>query len=84
MFWKMFRSTDPHTSVMAAATVNATELENVVLDAIKSFGHRGCISDDICAALPDIPYNSVTPRFKRLVDKGLVKATGEVRKARIS
>lgn len=82
MFWTNFRRTDPHTSVEAGMSVNTTELEEVVLNAIRSFGVRGCISDDICGVLPHLAYNSITPRFKRLIDKNLVKTTGEVRKAK--
>ena len=82
MFWKLFRRTDPHTSVLAAASIDASELENVVYEAIKGFGNGGCISDDVCRVLNPLPYNTITPRYRKLLDKGLIEATGETRKAK--
>jgi hypothetical protein len=81
MFWKFFRKTDPHTSVLAAAAIDATELERIVYEAIKGFGQRGCISDDVCRVLNPLPYNTITPRYRTLLNKRLIEATGETRKA---
>jgi predicted MarR family transcription regulator len=81
MFWKFFRRYDPQTSADAAASLNVTELETTVYEAIKSFGRHGCISDDVCAVLPNLRYGSITPRFRKLLEKGLIEATGETRRA---
>jgi len=81
MFWKMFRRYDPQTSADAAASLKVTELETIVYEAIKSFGRTGCISDDVCAVLADIRYGSVTPRYRKLLEKGLIEVTGETRRA---
>ena len=81
MFWKMFRRYDPQTSADAAASLNVTELEAVVYEAIKSYSAAGCISDDVLALLPGYRYGSVTPRYRKLMEKGLIEVTGETRRA---
>ena len=81
MFWKLFRKYDPQTSADAAESLNVTELEAVVYEAIKSFGRTGCISDDVLVVLPDIRYGSITPRYRKLLEKGLIEITGETRRA---
>jgi len=81
MFWKLFRKYDPQTSADAAESLNVTELETTVYEAIKTFGVRGCISDDILVLLPSIGYGSITPRYRKLLEKGLIEVTGETRRA---
>jgi hypothetical protein len=60
----------PTTSKMAAASIDATRLENLVYETIYKFGPSGAISDQVQDALPDLSYSSVTARFKRLIDGG--------------
>jgi hypothetical protein len=81
MFWKFFRRYDPQTSADAAASLNVTELETTVYEAIKGFGAAGCISDDVLGTLPHFRYGSITPRYRKLVEKGLIEVTGETRRA---
>ena len=70
--YKLARRDDPATSHAAAESLNVTAMEKIVYDAICSFGDRGCIADQVCDALPGHRYNSITPRFKALKEKGLV------------
>jgi hypothetical protein len=77
---KLTRREDPATSHAAGQRVNTTKLEQVVLDAIRGFGVRGCISDDVLRALPTLRYNSVTPRYAALIEKGYVVRTWATRK----
>ena len=77
----MARCTDPDTSKAAAALLDPTKLEGEVLAAIKSFGTNGCISDQIEAKLSHIKCSSVTPRYAKLNQKGLIRDSGERRVA---
>lgn len=74
------RSTDPQTSKNAITETSATHLEQLVLAAIRFFPN-GCIGEDIERLLSHIPYRTVSPRFRPLIEKGLVLDTGEKRKA---
>lgn len=73
----LFRKTDPDTSKAAAKTV-VTNMETVVLEAIKAFPD-GCIADDVVAHL-QMRWDTVTPRFAPLLRKKLIIDTGERRK----
>lgn len=73
---KLVRRKDPDTSHQAAAKVDTTKLEQMVYEAIKSFGPSGCISDQILAMFPNYPYSSVTARYRALLDKGFIEDTG--------
>jgi len=75
-FFKLFRKNDPHTSAEAAGKVDTTKLEQMVYETIKKFGEKGCISDDVLAVYPYLPYSSVTARYKSLMDKGLIDVIG--------
>jgi hypothetical protein len=75
----MARCTDPDTSKAAAAALDPTKLEKEVLDAIKSFGNEGCISDQVEAKLSHIKGSSLTPRYAGLCKKGLIEDSGERR-----
>ena len=44
---KLHRKADPETSKEAAHSVNATKLEERVLDAVRSFGSTPCIGDEV-------------------------------------
>ena len=76
----LHRTDDVDTSVEAANLVDTSELESLVYETIKSFGDRGCISDEVRAKLPGLPYSSVTARYRALLDKDLIVDTGERRK----
>jgi hypothetical protein len=76
---KLARRGDPDTSNEAAQAVDTTKLEALVYEAIRSFGDQGCISDDVRAMFPSLPYSSVTARYKALIDKGYIEDTGDRR-----
>jgi hypothetical protein len=59
--------------------VDTTKLEGLVYEAIKKFGDKGCISDQIRAMHPSYPYSSITARYRALLDKGFIVDTGERR-----
>jgi hypothetical protein len=44
------------------------------------WGSNGCIADDVGESLPDILSNSLTPRYKQMVEAGMIEVTGERRK----
>lgn len=73
---KLARSNDPDTSKDAASSVDSTKLEAMVYEAISRFGEAGCISDEIRDLFPDMPYSSVTARYRALLDKGFIIDTG--------
>ena len=77
---KLVRRDDPATSHDAAESIDATAMESVVADAIWEFGAAGAIADQVCNALPHHRYNSVTPRFKALKEKGIIITDGTKRK----
>ena len=76
---KLVRTNDPDTSHAAANAVDTTKLEGLVYEAIKKFGDKGCISDQIRAMHPNYPYSSITARYRALLDKGFIVDTGERR-----
>lgn len=73
---KLVRTHDPITSHEAAHKVDSTKLEKMVYEAIASFGEQGCISDDVLALFPFMPYSSITARYKALYTKGLIEIDG--------
>lgn len=77
------RATDPETSKEAAKSVNVTYLEGKVLKAIQAAGEKGATQDDLVESL-GLPSNSITPRFKPLMNKGLVQDSGTARKGHYS
>ena len=79
--YKLVRRNDPSTSHDAAEQMDATAMESIVADAIWQIGAGGAIADDVCNALPQHAYNSITPRFKPLKEKGIVIVDGTRRKA---
>jgi hypothetical protein len=74
---KLVRRNDPDTSRAAADLVDSTRLEQMVYEAIKNFGASGCISDQILSHFSNLPYSSVTARYRALLDKGLIEDTGQ-------
>ena len=77
---KLVRKNDPETSRAAANAVDTNRLEGMVYEAIKKFGDQGCISDQVLAMHPEMPYSSITARYRALLDKGFIVDTGERRK----
>lgn len=77
---QLYRTGAPDTSVAAAYEVNTSRLEKMVHDVIRSFGVKGCISDDVREVMSDFAYSSVTARYRSLEEKELIRYTGEKRK----
>ena len=77
----LVRSSDPDTSQAAAASVNSTQLEKMVYEAICTYPD-GCISDQLLERFSGFPYSSITARYRALLDKGFIEDTGERRKGR--
>lgn len=71
-----YRSSDPDTSRDAAFSININHLQEIVLKAIRSFGDKGCIFDDIQDMHPNISHSGISTRFSELVRKGLIEDTG--------
>lgn len=59
--------------------VDIAGLEWMVYKAIRIYGYRGCISDQLLIRFHDYPYSSITARYKALLDKGYIEDTGERR-----
>lgn len=74
---KLVRRTDPSTSVDGACAVKTSQAEKEVYDAIKSFGKQGCIATQVEKMIPHRPSHSITPRFRPLLDKGLIEECGK-------
>jgi hypothetical protein len=73
------RNTDPDTSHAAAAAVDARGLCEIIYRVISGYPD-GCIADDVEAALPHILSHSLTPRYRQMIDAGMIEVTGEKRK----
>lgn len=67
------------TSKAAAEQVDTTKLERMVYEVIEDIGVDGAISDQIRTRLPEVSYNSITPRFAALKRKGWIYCNGETR-----
>ena len=74
--FKLFRKNDPQTSFEAAEKVDTASLEKIVYETIKGFGEAGCISDQVLELNPNLPYSSVTARYKSLLTKGYIEING--------
>ena len=74
------RGTDPSSSKAAGMSFDPTMLELEVLNAIRSFGTEGATQDDVLTKLRRISHSSITPRFRPLLNKGLVNDSGLKRK----
>lgn len=72
----LYRADAPETSIDAAKSIDCTELELMVLGAIRNFGRVGCISDEVLEVFPGYAYSSVTARYRALKDKGLIEIIG--------
>ena len=70
------RSSDPATSHEAAAGVNANSLEMTVVEALKELGPSTSFE---AATHLDIHPWSISPRFRPLARKGLIRDTKTTR-----
>lgn len=77
---RLYRADGTDTSRKAAEQVPVSVLEHIVYGAVKHYGRAGCIQDQVLYDLAQFNYNSITPRFRALLDKGLIEDTGERRK----
>ncbi len=75
----MHRKGDAKTSVNAAHKVNSRTLEQRVYDTIRSYGPKGCISDEVIRKHADHTPGSITPRYAGLRRKALIVCSGETR-----
>jgi hypothetical protein len=67
------------TSLAAYHSVDLTELEQLVLDTVESYGITGCISDEVRARHPTLSYSSITARFASLEAEGQIFRAGDTR-----
>lgn len=71
------------TSAAALDSIDAPRLEAMVLAVITEHGKAGVISDDVRRVMVlqhgTMAYSSVTARYRKLIDKGLIIDTGERR-----
>lgn len=74
--FRLVRSDGTDTSYEAAHQIDTTRLESMVYEYIYSMGTRGCISDEVREAFPELAYSSITARYRALLDKNLIVDTG--------
>jgi len=67
------RSTDPHTSHLAAAFVDATKLQRMVWDTLIE---NGPLTTNQIAEIAAVPRGSITPRMKPMETKKMVERVG--------
>lgn len=70
------RNTDPATSHAAAGKVNIPRLQRVVLEALRNEGEMTMSEMARCSGEE---RDSLSPRMKKLVERGLVVDTGRTR-----
>ena len=74
------RNTDPGTAHEAAAAIEgekANQMERLVLDVLN--GHPGGLTSHELVSLTGLPWNTVTPRIRPLVRKGMAIDSGRRR-----
>jgi len=76
------RGTDPYTSHLAGSKVNAHQLMEAIYTVMTPYSQHGCTSDEVEIMLPHILSHSITPRFKQMLDAGMIELTGQTKKAR--
>lgn len=69
------RNTDPPTSHAAARSMEPTRLQLLVLNCIQSFGDKGVTAEQVADCL-HVDKQSITPRFRPLVEGDLIKDSG--------
>jgi hypothetical protein len=77
------REFDPDTSHAAAESVDAAKLCEIIYAEIARYGDDGCISDDVAIAFPHIGIQSLSPRYRQMIDAGMLELTGEKRQGRL-
>ena len=68
----LHRDKDPETSVHAAAKVDTTWLEYVVLECLLKLGDKGATTEELANILK-IERVTVSPRLRPLCNKGFVQ-----------
>jgi hypothetical protein len=68
------RHSDPETSEEAAKSVRTTDLERIVLEALREFGEGGATSHDLVAQT-GMEWQTVSPRMRPLIRKGFAVET---------
>lgn len=81
-FHHLFRGNASDTSIAAAASIDLTHLEQVVLNAVRDAGTAGITQDELLQKLPHLSYSSVTARPATLKTKGLIFDSGLRREGR--
>lgn len=76
------RSADPNTSKKAADVVKVPKLIQQIYDVMILAGDYGCTSDDVGDALPHLGVQTYSPRFKQMVNLGMIEVTDETRTGR--
>jgi hypothetical protein len=69
------RNTDPGTSFAAAASIDVTRLEGIILDKLKRYKSPGATTYELAEAL-GMSLVSVSPRMRPLVEKRQIVDTG--------
>lgn len=65
-----------NTSLQAYNSANHDKSEREILKAIVDAGDRGIISEELQKKLPHMPYGSVTSKFKKLCEDGVIECVG--------
>ncbi len=73
---QLARKGGPAISAAAAATVNTSKMEGIVLSVIHNHGSNGATSDEVLASLPGHRYSTVTARYASLLRKDLIEING--------
>jgi len=85
------RTHDPKTSWEAAEKVDTNKLESLVLRVLTELGDKGGTNDEVLEYLHDTQLwkkytaifpkeSSITPRYKQLINKGLIYRDDTTRK----
>jgi len=73
------RHSDPETSEEAAKSVRTTDIEAIVLNALREFGPEGATSHDLVVQT-GMEWQSVSPRMRPLIRKGFAVETDRRRR----
>jgi len=76
------RRADPISSHRAAARVNTSRLEGIVLAALRQKAQTGATTKELAAEL-QLPRDSVSPRMPPLEEKNLIRRTKDHREGAI-
>lgn len=76
------RTEGPATSASAAADLPVTDLEALVLHAVREAGADGMTQDELLQRFSHLSYSSVTARPAALKARGLIADSGMRRKGR--